>query len=407
MATREELAMNSELKEINKIKEWFEKNELQLNKWVEMVQKQNYLTDFGKYKNIWLKSRDTYTWKMRNEDSDTAMLLDYVKSELDRALKDSKENPKIQKIADKIYSIWSKIDSMNDNYSKLNNTNTRYITAKKSYSEKQDSKSPQQIKDEEHLEKMKELKRYIKNELPNINIPSLDKWLEEYKEIYLNWVDELLAKEELSSWKASSMKKNVNEVLEEQKLSIILRSWEKVGRIRELKIARLGSDGSFNGVVVGERGTINIQTILAGGYNVQVLHYRVLTGNLKNDNYDEYKKLMEKFGLNILESNKSYIKDITIFNNLEDRIIKINAKDFLQKYTSIHFDKLNSRKESKIIVISSFASLTKKEKIKFSQKIKGIYDIENREFMLVVLNSSNNSIVNFNSQLAGRVTKIN
>lgn len=404
MATREELAMKSELKEINKIKEWFEKNELQLNKWVEMVQKQNYLTDFGKYKNIWLKSRDTYTWKMRNEDSDTAMLLDYVKSELDRASKDSKENPKIQKIADKIYSIWSKIDSMNDNYSKLNNANTRYITAKKSYSEKQDSKSPQQIKDEEHLEKMKELKRYIKNELPNINISSLDKWLEDYKEIYLNWVDELLAKDEIESWKASRMKRNVKEVLEEQKLSIIFRSWEKVGRIRELKIARLASDGSFNGVVIGEKGAVNIQTILAGGYNIQVLHYRVLTNEIKNHDNNNLNKLPV---FDILEANKSYIKDVPELNNLENAIVKINAKEFLEKYRNSQFENLKNKIEYKVIVFTGFASLTKNEKIKFANRLKNIQEIKDRNFKLIVLNASKNSIANYNPELAVTFKKLN
>ena len=43
-------------------------------------------------------------------------------------------------------------------------------------------------------------------------------------------------------------------------------------------------NGDVNGIIVGERGKAKIQTIGAGGYNVQVFHYRVLINEIKEKN---------------------------------------------------------------------------------------------------------------------------
>ena len=88
-------------------------------------------------------------------------------------------------------------------------------------------------------------------------------------------------------------------------------------------------------------------------------------------------------------------------------IIKIGGKDFLNKYNSIHFDNINLKKDYKIIVFTGFASLTKNEKIKFTQKIKDIYEIKDRNFGLIVLNSGKNSMVMYNPSLSGKIEKLN
>lgn len=56
-----------------------------------------------------------------------------------------------------------------------------------------------------------------------------------------------------------------------------------VGVITDATGLHSGDNGSINGVVVGEDGKAFVETILAGGYDIQVIHYRVLVKPLKSD----------------------------------------------------------------------------------------------------------------------------
>lgn len=409
MATRDERALLSVQKEIKKIDDWFVKNNAQLDKWMVEIQSQGYLKEFESYKKDWLKTRVNYTWRTRNEDKESKVLERYIWDEMDklREYLQTNENKKLDKVFDRLYSVDTKIGDMISKYHSLVVSKRNEKELLEIINKTNESKTPEMIKVEKEQQEMKDLREYIKNELPNINIPTLDDWLAKYRKIYLEWVDDLEASGDLKSWQASDKRSRVDFIVEMQKLDILTRAWSKVGRVTKLVMAHIGSDGSFNGFIEGEKGNVRIETILAGGYNIQRLHYRVLVKEIQiRDNSNEYKKLMSILNFNILEVNKSYIKDVPTLNNLADNIIKINAKDFLTKYNSVHFENLNSKKEAKIIVITGFASLTKNEKIKFTQKIKGIYEIKDRDFGLVVLNSGKNSMVMYNHSLSGRVKKL-
>lgn len=65
-----------------------------------------------------------------------------------------------------------------------------------------------------------------------------------------------------------------NAIAKEKQL--ILRVNKSVGLIVEAIKLRIGCNGELNGYIKGENGTCKIETICAGGYNIQCLHYRVL-----------------------------------------------------------------------------------------------------------------------------------
>ena len=57
---------------------------------------------------------------------------------------------------------------------------------------------------------------------------------------------------------------------------IIDRTNEIVGEITDASALRVGRKGDLNGYIIGTKGKAHIQTIGAGGYNIQCFHFRTL-----------------------------------------------------------------------------------------------------------------------------------
>jgi hypothetical protein len=57
--------------------------------------------------------------------------------------------------------------------------------------------------------------------------------------------------------------------------TLIQQIKDKTGEVIECQLRRNPKDG-YDGLVIGEKGNAIIETILAGGYNIQRLHYRTL-----------------------------------------------------------------------------------------------------------------------------------
>lgn len=54
-----------------------------------------------------------------------------------------------------------------------------------------------------------------------------------------------------------------------------------VGTITDASNLRVGAKGDINGIIIGDRGKAKVQTIGAGGYNIQCFHFRTLVHEVK------------------------------------------------------------------------------------------------------------------------------
>ena len=63
---------------------------------------------------------------------------------------------------------------------------------------------------------------------------------------------------------------------------IIERTNEIVGKITDASNLKVGAKGDLNGYIIGTKGTAKVQTIGAGGYNIQCFHFRTLINPLIN-----------------------------------------------------------------------------------------------------------------------------
>lgn len=70
--------------------------------------------------------------------------------------------------------------------------------------------------------------------------------------------------------------KMMDEEIRTKRIDLYHRCAAAVGVITDATDLSVGNNGSLNGCVVGEQGKAHVETIWAGGYNIQCLHYRVL-----------------------------------------------------------------------------------------------------------------------------------
>ncbi len=103
--------------------------------------------------------------------------------------------------------------------------------------------------------------------------------MREFKEKYTQIVRDLsygYAQEDMEE----RLLKIINRDAETKEQLIIARVNKCVGKIEESLNLYVGVNGELNGKIKGENGICKIETIYAGGYNIQCLHYRVLVKKL-------------------------------------------------------------------------------------------------------------------------------
>lgn len=59
-------------------------------------------------------------------------------------------------------------------------------------------------------------------------------------------------------------------------IDIARRVQKRCGNITDASNLTIGDNGTINGKIIGAKGSANVETIRAGGYNIQCLHFRVL-----------------------------------------------------------------------------------------------------------------------------------
>ena len=79
----------------------------------------------------------------------------------------------------------------------------------------------------------------------------------------------------------AKLQKDLDEEANRKYDFIIQRTQEITGKITDATGLRIGAKDDLNGYIIGERGTAKVQTIGAGGYNIQCFHFRTLINELK------------------------------------------------------------------------------------------------------------------------------
>lgn len=94
-------------------------------------------------------------------------------------------------------------------------------------------------------------------------------WMKDY--FQYKTIDESLAR----------LDKDLNREVELKYDDLINRANKVVGQITDASNLSVGPKGELDGIIEGTKGKARIETIGAGGYNIQIFHYRVLIHPIK------------------------------------------------------------------------------------------------------------------------------
>jgi len=79
------------------------------------------------------------------------------------------------------------------------------------------------------------------------------------------------------------MNKILDQDVEAKKFNLVYRTCKKIGKILDASFLSIGDNNELNGYLIGETGKARVETITAGGYNIQCFHFRVLIHIMKPD----------------------------------------------------------------------------------------------------------------------------
>lgn len=77
-------------------------------------------------------------------------------------------------------------------------------------------------------------------------------------------------------YRVNDLIKLAKKIADEKVANLYYKVVGKTGKIIDCSDLYLGINGDINGTIKGENATVNVQTIGAGGYNIQRYHFRTL-----------------------------------------------------------------------------------------------------------------------------------
>lgn len=102
------------------------------------------------------------------------------------------------------------------------------------------------------------------------------KWEEKYFAPITSLTMDITTNRASGKFNEEKLNKILDKDVEYKYNDFVNRIKEKAGEIQDVSRLKIANNGIINGVVVGDKHTVKVETILAGGYNIQILHYRVL-----------------------------------------------------------------------------------------------------------------------------------
>lgn len=111
------------------------------------------------------------------------------------------------------------------------------------------------------------------------------KWEEKYFAPITSLTMDITINRALGKFDEEKLNKILDKDVEYKYNDFVNRIKEKAGEIQDVSGLKIAGNGIINGVVIGDKHTVKVETILAGGYNAnvivnvkrgQILHYRVL-----------------------------------------------------------------------------------------------------------------------------------
>lgn len=132
-----------------------------------------------------------------------------------------------------------------------------------------------------------EIEDILKNGLSEYKIKDLkedigEHYIRKYRESHFQSdmivIDAIIDTNTINS---NKLNKILDEDVKDKKEMFITRVKEVIGEIKDLTGLKIGGNGEINGIAKGVRCNAKVETITAGGYNIQCYHFRVLVNTVK------------------------------------------------------------------------------------------------------------------------------